>query len=336
MSDMSVGLSSILPSLSPVITETKTHFAPVNIAFIKYWGKRNVALNLPVTDSLSIALGQIGTRTRIAVHEGMQDHIVLNGRTLTPDDRFYQRTTAYLNHFRSSAVPYFALETTNDVPTGAGLASSASGYAALVLALNELFGWQLSQQNLSILARIGSGSACRSLWQGFVHWRAGCSADGMDSYAYPLAFTLPRLRIGLLTLSAETKPISSRDGMQRTQEGLSLYSAWPAMVAEHLEQLQGALAEGDLARIGAIAEHNALAMHATMLSAYPALCYWLPETLAVLHTLWQARADGLACWATLDAGANVKLIFAEEASAQVQQIFPTVQIIVPFPVDAVG
>lgn len=323
-------LSQFIPSLEPVVQETQVHFAPVNIALIKYWGKRDLPLNLPVTDSLSISLGKIGTRTRIAISQSGHDEIVLNEVKISPDDKFYQRTQGYLDHFRSASIPHFRVETVNDVPTGAGLASSASGYAALVLALDALFGWQLTKPQLSVLARMGSGSACRSLWQGFVHWRAGKLADGLDSHAYPLATQLPALRIGLLTLSRSVKPTSSRDGMQRTQEGLSLYPAWANMVQTHLAQLTTALSNGDIARIGEIAEHNALAMHATMLSAYPALCYWLPETLAGLQKLWQARAEGLACWATLDAGPNIKLIFAEETSEQVQALFPEVQIIAPF------
>ncbi len=323
-------LSQLIPSLEPVVQETQVHFAPVNIALIKYWGKRDLPLNLPVTDSLSIALGNIGTRTRLAVSQSGADEILLNGVQVSADDKFYQRTQQYLDHFRGSAGLNFRVETVNDVPTGAGLASSASGYAALVLALDELFGWQLSKPHLSVLARLGSGSACRSLWQGFVHWRAGELADGLDSHAYPLTTQLPALRIGLLTLSRSVKPTSSRDGMQRTQNGLSLYPAWAGLVQSHLAQLTTALETGDIARIGEIAEHNALAMHATMLSAYPALCYWLPETLAGLQTLWQARAEGLACWATLDAGPNIKLIFSEEMTEQVQTLFPEVQIIAPF------
>lgn len=309
--------------------EMGTAFAPVNIALIKYWGKRDKLFNLPITDSLSISLKHLGTHTQIRHVEG-PDQITLNDTLLENSHPFYQRLTTYLDLFRTQENQGFWVHTRNDVPTGAGLASSASGYAALVLALNDLMQWQLSEQQLSILARIGSGSASRSLWNGFVHWHAGQQADGSDSFATPLHFHLPDLRVGLLTLSSERKKTSSRDGMQATVHGLSLYPSWPAMVKTHLTQLYDALENSNISRIGEIAEHNALAMHASMLSAYPALCYWQPETLASLQTLWQARETGLACWATLDAGPNVKLIFAKETEAEVKQLFPQVKVLTPF------
>ena len=111
MSELSVVLSSMLPSLSPAITETQLHFAPVNIALIKYWGKQDLALNLPVTDSLSISLGQIGTRTKLAISESGQDEMLLNGVVLSSEDRFYQRTTRYLDYFRDTPNRYFRVET---------------------------------------------------------------------------------------------------------------------------------------------------------------------------------------------------------------------------------
>ncbi len=304
-------------------------YAPVNIALIKYWGKRDNELNLPITDSLSVGLKSLGTHTRIAFCD-KQDQIVLNGKLLAAEHPFAQRTSRYLDLFRTNLNMGFIIDTKNDVPTGAGLASSASGYAALVLALNALFNWQLDKIQLSILARIGSGSASRSLWDGLVHWQAGARADGMDSHGIPLSQTLPNLRIGLLTLSAKTKPTSSRLGMKQTVEGLSLYPAWKPIVDTHLAQIIPAIDAADITQIGQISEHNALAMHATMMSSFPALCYWLPETLATLHKVWAAREEGLACWATLDAGPNVKLIFAKESQTEILTHFPELQIVRPF------
>lgn len=322
-------IQHIIPKTTADFSREGSAFAPVNIALIKYWGKRDIELNLPVTDSLSIGLRTLGTRTRIRWTEG-EDSISLNGELLPSDNAFVSRTRQYLNYFRPNPSLGFIIDTYNDVPTGAGLASSASGYAALVLALNDLCQWQLNKTHLSILARIGSGSASRSLWDGLVHWHAGTQADGMDSYATPIAHQLPSLRVGLLTLSRKTKPISSRLGMQQTVHGLSLYPAWKPMVEQHLSQLQTAIAAQDIAQIGEISEHNALSMHATMLSASPALCYFLPETIATLQTLWQARSEGLACWATLDAGPNVKLLFDVNEEAAVKACFPEVSIVQPF------
>lgn len=326
---MQSAIQQILPNYNASLGQQGEAYAPVNIALIKYWGKRNAALNLPMTDSLSISLHHLGTQTQLALIEGT-DQIYLNGTLLKAEHPFVQRTSDFLNYFRPQADWGFRLETCNQVPTGAGLASSASGYAALVLALNDLFQWQLNQSQLSVLARMGSGSACRSLWYGFVHWHAGEREDGMDCYATPLEQTLPQLRIGLITLSDKTKPVSSRSGMQQTVEGLSLYPAWPSMVAKQLKEMQQAIYEQNLSQIGQIAEHNAMAMHATMFSAYPALCYWLPESLATLQQLWAYREQGLACWATMDAGANVKLIFDAKDASDVVQCFPSMQLVEPF------
>jgi diphosphomevalonate decarboxylase len=147
-------------------------FAPSNIALCKYWGKRDEELNLPVTASLSISLGRLGSTTKLSLRPD-SDVVRLDKKELAPDSPFARRIGAFLDLFRRDAGMYFEVEAVNTIPTAAGFASSASGFAALVTALDELFGWELDKRELSILARLGSGSACRSLHHGFVEWRAG-------------------------------------------------------------------------------------------------------------------------------------------------------------------
>ncbi len=299
--------------------------APVNIALCKYWGKRDKELNLPVTSSLSMSMTGLGATTEIRPCAGTHDRITLNGQEVDPSQAFASRLSAYLHLFRPTGIS-FEVDTTSDVPVGAGLASSAAGFAAIVLALNDLFGWELDPPSLSILARLGSGSACRSIHSGFVEWQAGERADGMDSYATPLSEEWPELMIGWLPLSTDEKPISSREAMLRTVETSRLYTAWPEQVANDLAIIKQAITDHSLEALGPAVESNALAMHATMWAAWPPVNYWLPETLAVLQQVWKLRAEGLALYFTMDAGPNVKLIYQKQDQPTIRQAFPEIHI----------
>ncbi len=296
-------------------------FAPANIALCKYWGKRDTELNLPVTDSLSLSLGTLGSHCRMAFHDGPADLVQLNGTTLPPEHPFVSRLARFLDLFRRAPGRRFRIETVNTIPTAAGFASSASGFAAIVKALDVLHGWQLPERSLSILARLGSGSASRSLWQGFVHWHAGRDADGMDSFAQPLPEPWTDLRIGLLILNRSRKATGSTEAMRRTVETSVLYAAWPRQVATDLAAIRQAIRDRDFAALGAAAEANALAMHATMMAARPAVLYWQPESVEAMQRTWSARADGLALYFTMDAGPNLKLLYREADRTTIEQQF---------------
>ncbi|MBV9576805.1 MAG: hypothetical protein JO149_09300, partial [Gammaproteobacteria bacterium] len=162
-------------------------FAPTNIALCKYWGKRDIELNLPVTPSLSVALPDKGAMTTLTVHDKPTDTLILNGKELAPQSEFVERVNNYLDLFRPEKDWHLQIDINMNIPVAAGLASSACGFASLISAMNDLFDWKLSARYLSILARLGSGSACRSLWNGFVEWHVGTQPDGMDSYGEPLS-----------------------------------------------------------------------------------------------------------------------------------------------------
>ena len=302
-------------------------YAPANIALVKYWGKRDAGLNLPVTSSLSISLGEKGTRARVAA--AGRDGLTINGVALDPAAKEFRRMAAYLDLFRPAPDFGFQLDTVSTIPMAAGLASSASAFAAVTLAVDRLFGWNLSPSSLSILARMGSGSACRSLFAGFVRWNAGERADGMDSFAEPLAVAWPEFRIGVLKLSSAEKKTGSRDGMNQTVAESPLYAAWPALVARDMVTVTAALEARDFPRLGLAAERNALAMHGTMLGCTPPLLYFLPESVAVIHRVQEARAAGVPMYLTMDAGPNVKLLFLSEAESAVRRVFPEVDVIQP-------
>lgn len=314
--------------LKPVLN-TAQAYAPANIALAKYWGKRNENLNLPFTSSLSLSLGNYGANTAVKEHTG-QDRYVLNDVEQDKNTEFSQRLAAYLDLFRPHSDFHFLIETTSTVPIAAGVASSAAGFAALCLALNDFFGWHLSKEQLSILTRLGSGSAARSLWPGFVQWHAGIAEDGMDSYAEKLDYHWPELRMGLLLLSTEKKHTSSREAMQRTVRTSPFYNRWPQQVAHAVVNLRKAIQNQDFNCLGRTAEENALAMHATMLTAHPTICYWLPETLATMQKIWQLRESGISVYFTQDAGSNLKLLFLADQILMLSQLFPELIIIDPF------
>lgn len=304
-------------------------FAPSNIALCKYWGKRCTELNLPITSSLSISLGNKGTSTEITLTE--QAHqIKLNDQSLPQNSLVYQRVANFLNGFQPTPETFFSVTSFNNIPLAAGLASSASGFAALVLALADLFGWTLEASKLSVLARLGSGSASRSLWHGFVKWHAGSRDDGMDSFAEPLEHHWPELRVGLLILNREAKPIGSTEAMQRTVMTAPLYKAWPEQTTNDLNQIKQAIDTKDFVLLGTTAEHNALSMHALMWNTQPPIVYSQPETLAAMQTVWALRASGLPIYFTQDAGANLKLLFLKGMESHLRDNFPTLEIVAPF------
>ncbi|MEM7441068.1 MAG: diphosphomevalonate decarboxylase [Pseudomonadota bacterium] len=318
----------LLPA--PCAPTQATAYAPSNIALSKYWGKRNVALNLPLNSSVSISLRDWGSTTQVTPANDGQDAVWLNGDKLARDSAFSTNALAFADRFRRDLDAPLHIHTTNTIPTAAGLASSASGFAALTRALCTAFGANLDRTQQSQLARVGSGSASRSLWQGFVRWDRGTAQDGSDSYGRLLPYNWPEFRIAIIPVDTGPKAQSSRDGMNHTVRTSPLFSAWPGRAEEDCAEVEAAIGAYDLTTLGEVMEANALAMHATMMAARPALVYLKPATWAVLETLWQARADGLAAYATMDAGANVKLIFLSHSISDVQMAFPAAKIIAPF------
>lgn len=307
--------------------------APVNIALSKYWGKREPILNLPTNSSVSISLPGLGTQTSIEIIGSEQiqnDQVILNGETLAPEHAFAKRVTAFLDHFRASDSTYFKVDTLNTVPTAAGLASSASGYAALVLALDDLFAWQLDKTQLSLLARMGSGSASRSLFNGFAMWHQGQQDDGFDSFAEEINTLWPEFCIGLVEVDVKQKPVSSTQGMQNTVETCALYQAWPEQANKDVKTVKSAIINKDFSLLGKTAEHNALSMHATMIATWPPIVYWQPESVAAMHKVWQLREQGFEVYFTMDAGPNLKLLFLETEKPAIEQAFADMKVMTPF------
>lgn len=317
---------ALLPKKWEQIVETGEAFAPVNIALVKYWGKRDEELLLPVTDSFSVSL-DLGTTTKISRFHGILDEVFLNGERVERSSSFFEKIFEFLNLIRPDPSFAFCIDTKNTVPTAAGLASSASGFAALVLALNTFFGWNMQNQELSILARLGSGSACRSVLPGFMHWKKGEKEDGSDSFAEPFLETWKDLCLGVMYVDTCKKEVSSRIAMKRSQETSPFYREWPNAVEKSLLDVLEGIKEKDFYRFGQAVEQNALAMHATMLTAIPAVSFFKEKTIAVMNAVWKAREEGLAVFFTMDAGPNVKILFLKKDEQEVKKRFPSVSTI---------
>jgi diphosphomevalonate decarboxylase len=289
--------------------------ACANIALVKYWGKRPGPLNLPAAGSLSLTLDALVTTTQVAFDPGLTaDQLVLDGAPAAPGE--LARATALLDLVRDRvraagrSCARARVTSKNEFPTASGLASSASGFAALAVAAAAAAGVALPARELTILARRGSGSAARSVFGGFVRMHAGRADDGSDAFAEPVSSPLTegvRMVIAVIGGGAP-KAHGSRDAMTHTAQTSPLYRAWIDLVPRDLAAAEAALAAGDLEALGAVAEANALAMHASALAARPAVIYWQPATLAALAEVRALRASGRAAWATIDAGPHVKVL----------------------------
>ncbi|MCH2174984.1 MAG: diphosphomevalonate decarboxylase [Lentisphaeria bacterium] len=321
-------IQALTGSTQVPVKEQSSFFAPSNIALCKYWGKRQKELNLPVNSSLSISLGTAGTKTKLCLSTTDSDEVYLNNHLVSKDHEFYKRIVAYLDLLGTR--PSLLIETENNIPTAAGVASSASGFAALVKALNDFFGWQLSLKELSQLARVGSGSASRSIFEGFVSWHAGVCENGSDSFAEPLNVSWPDFRIALIPCNLGPKSVGSTEGMNRTIETSELYAGWPNKVKSDFSKIEHAIYEQDFSSLGPVVESNAMSMHGTMLGAKPPVIYFQDTSLASIVKIHQLRSKGLEIYFTMDAGPNVKIIFLVKDLEKISEYFPDIQIFTPF------
>ena len=289
--------------------------AHTNIALVKYWGKKDPDLILPQTDSLSLTLDEFYTTTTVNFDASLSaDQVTIDGQVM--DELGKAKVVHVLEIVRQLAgrQDFAKIDSVNHVPNAAGLASSASAFAALAGAASTAAGLQLSKKDLSRLARRGSGSATRSIYGGLVEWQKG--HDDASSYAVPLMETVDfPLEIMAVLVNTHKKKVTSRAGMQLSVETSPYYDAWRQIVAHDMIAMKQAIAKRDIDQIGHIAEENALRMHALTLSADPGFTYFDTETLNVIKAIEQLRDNGVNCYYTMDAGPNVKIIY-DQANRQ--------------------
>ncbi|KRL04221.1 diphosphomevalonate decarboxylase [Liquorilactobacillus oeni] len=290
-------------------TEKYTARAHTNIALIKYWGKLDQDLIIPMNSSLSLTLDKFYTDTSVFFDSDLdQDSFILDG--VRQQNTKVTHVLDLLRRF-SGEKRFAVVESFNHVPSAAGLASSASAFAALSLAASKAAGLNLDRRALSRLARRGSGSATRSIYGGFVEWQQG--HDDASSYAVPLEENLGwNICMIAVVINAKQKKISSRVGMQRVVSTSPYYEGWKKTAKEDLIAIKRAIKQRNLERVGMIAEENALKMHALNLSARPHFSYFEPGSLLAMKIVENLRSEGISCYYTLDAGPNVKIICAKK------------------------
>lgn len=284
-----------------------TAISPANIAFIKFWGKKDPELNLPFNNTLSMNLSNCLTTTTVEFDpKYKEDLIIVGGKEVSGGKK--DRVIKILNLIRKRANLYYKAKvlSMNSFPEGAGIASSASGFSALVLAASKAAGLNLSQKELSILARRGSGSACRSVVNGFSEWKAGDS----DTSSYAVQLAEPNywdlLDIVAIT-SKEEKKISSTEGHELATSSPYFKTRLKRLPGK-INKIKKAFFAKDFVIFGKIIEEEAIDLHMMAMTSKPPVFYWNSGTMEIIQAVQEWRANGLLVFFTIDAGPNVHLI----------------------------
>lgn len=284
-----------------------TAVSPANIAFIKYWGKKNPKLNIPYNDSISMNLDSCLTKTTTEFDPKLKkDRVFIGGGEVEGEKK--ERVVKILDLIRMMAnvKTYAIVKSENNFPSDAGIASSASGFSALALSASSAAGLDLSEKQLSRLARMGSGSACRSIPDGFTLWKKGKN----DTSSYATQIAPPGfwdIRDVIAITSEGGKKTSSTEGHE-----LATSSPYFALriknVGGRILKLKKALLEKDIKKFGTLMEEEAIDLHLMAMSSKPPVYYWNSGTLEVMHEVIRLRENGILCYFTMDAGPNVHII----------------------------
>ncbi|MEG0284509.1 MAG: diphosphomevalonate decarboxylase [Vagococcus sp.] len=294
--------------------------AHTNIALIKYWGKRNEELFLPMNSSLSLTLDAFYTDTSVTLDDTLSSDIFYLDDVLQGDKETL-KITNFLNLFRTAAniETKCLVKSYNHVPTAAGLASSASAFSALAGAMNEATGLNLDLKTLSTFARQGSGSATRSIYGGLVEWHMGEDDISESSYAIPVDDATWDIGMIVIAVNTGQKKLSSRVGMKQTIETSPFYSSWVETATSDLTKMKDAIKEKDFITLGELTESNGMKMHATMLGAFPPISYWEPDSVKAIQAVKEIRETGIPCYVTMDAGPNVKVLCRQSDMKQIEE-----------------
>jgi diphosphomevalonate decarboxylase len=290
-------------------TGRATAFANSNIAFIKYWGNIDETLRLPANGSISMNLDGLATRTTVEFRPDLaSDSAVVDGREMAGSG--LARVSRHLDHVRRMAnvSQRASVTSASNFPAGAGIASSASAFAALSLATCSALGLTLSERELSCLARLGSGSAARSIPGGFVEWRAAPTHEASYAETFAPADHWPLVDF-VAIVSRAHKATGSTEGHALAGTSV-LQEARVRSVPQRLAMCEDAILRRDFAEFAEVVESDSNIMHAVMMTSSPALFYWSPATLALMAAVRQWRAEGIGVCYTIDAGPNVHCICA--------------------------
>lgn len=307
-----------------------TAIAPSNIAFIKYWGKKDEELKLPENGSISMNLSNLLTTTTVEFNPGLKnDEVLINGQS---EEKKTKRVITHLDRVRSLAKIQTKAKvvSVNNFPTGTGLSSSASGFAALTLAASAAAGLKLTEKELSILARLGSGSACRSIPDGFIEWLDGNTNE--TSYATSL---FPPIYWDIVDIvgvvSSGPKDIPTSEGQKLAQTS-PFFGIRKKHINEKIKSIKKYLKEKNFACFGELIETEALELHAVMLTSVPSLIYWLPGTVQVMKYVHKWRKEGIMVYFTLNTGQDVHIICQKKDAEKILKLIkeiPEVKKVIP-------
>lgn len=280
--------------------------APSNIAFIKYWGKKDEVLRLPENGSISMNLSNLLTTTTVEFDEFLQDDsVTLNGKKESLENN---RAIKHIDRIRKLAKikTKVKIVTENNFPTGTGLSSSASGFAALTVAGASAAGLRLSEKELSILARQGSGSACRSIPDGFVEWLDGDTSE--SSYAASLYKPDYWDIVDIVAVvNVGPKDIATSEGMKKASSS-PFFQLRRSHMQQKIKKIKKLMKEKDFPAFGELVEEEALELHAIMLTSHPSLIYWLPGTVRMMRQVKKWRSEGLQVYFTVNTGQDIHLL----------------------------
>lgn len=298
--------------------KSATAIAHSNIALIKYWGNKDHSLRIPQNGSISFNLDSLFTKTKVVFDpELKRDQVSINKIPMRGSG--LERVVSFLDHVRILAKSrlYSYVESENNFPIGTGIASSASAFAALSLAASKAIGLNLTEKDLSRLARLGSGSACRSIPEGFVEWFPGTS--DIDSYAESLATQNHWDLIDLVTVvSQKHKEIGSTAG-HKVADTSPLQLARVEDTPRRMDIVRSAINNKDFQAMAEVVELDSNIMHSVMMTSSPPLFYWQPQSLTIMKSVREWRLEGLPVCYTLDAGPNVHVITTSEYAENINQ-----------------
>jgi len=325
-----------------------TAIAPSNIAFIKYWGRKDEELRLPANGSISMNLSGLLTKTTVEFDSSLkEDNIVIlnevkdlekkedssakpqndnNSEIASPakpdrnDNKANEKVARHLDRIRKRAgINEFAkVVSENNFPHGTGLSSSASGFAALTLAGTKACGLDLSEKELSMLARQGSGSACRSIPDGFVEWHDGDSSETSfaESIFSPDYWDIVDI---VCILTSDTKDVPTSEG-QKGAGSSPFFATRQDHIKDKISKIKTSIKNQNFTEFGELIEHEALEMHAIMLTQHPSLIYWYPETVRMMKVVQKLRKDGLPVYFTINTGQNIHIICENKNVLRVEEI----------------
>lgn len=294
--------------------------ACANIALAKYWGKADVKRNVPAVPSISMTLDLLVTETRVRFDPSLaSDTVRLDGRRASASEA--ERVITMLNRVRRLARvrSKATVVSHNRFPTASGLASSASGFAALAAAASAAAGLRLSHRRLSALARASSASAARSIFGGFVELPAGKPGDDELAARQVAPPDHWNLRLVVALTEPGKKKVGSTEGMERSRRTSPYYAAWLDQAPKWSRKVKRAIKDRELDELGAAMEQSTLAFHCCAITCDPPIFYWAPATLAALATVRGLREREVSAWATMDAGPHVKALCHAADAPRVRQ-----------------